>query len=73
MHAFFFFWFLVDVAIDNAFILEGWVHRDRGLPKWDNKSFCKELATELIGMHYGRLLADHPMLLGFMRDILWFP
>ena len=46
------FWFLVDLAVDNAFILESF-RRDR-MPaqcKRKNKDFRKELATELLSKY----------------------
>ena len=43
------FWFLLDLAIDNAYVLECWT-RDRtpGQGRRKNKLFRKEIATELL-------------------------
>ena len=41
------FWFLLDVAIDSAFILASF-ETVAGQRKWTNKQFREELATELI-------------------------
>ena len=50
------FWFLVDLAIDNAFVLECIIReRTPGLHKRKNKNFHKELATELLSKHNSRL------------------
>ena len=46
------FWFLLDLAIDNAFILESY-----GLParsRRKSKQVCKELTTHLLSMHSSR-------------------
>ena len=46
------FWFLVDLAIDNAFILESFrPDRMPGQHKRKNKDFRKELATELLSKY----------------------
>ena len=54
------FWFLVDLAIDNAFVLECWFHDMR-----KNKQFRKELAMELLSKYssrkiIGRQVQDAP-------------
>ena len=43
------FWFLLDVAVDNAFILECSLRPAGGRRK--HIEFCKELATHLLSMH----------------------
>ena len=60
------FWFLVDLAIDNAFVLECWF-RDRtpGQVRSKNKQFRKELGTELLSKYssrkiIGRQVQDAP-------------
>ena len=46
------FWFLVDLAVDNTYVLEC-LFRDRtpGQGRCRNKQFCKELATELLSKY----------------------
>ena len=52
------FWFLVDLAIDNAFILECIIRESTpGQHKRTNKLFRKELATELLSKHSSRTRA----------------
>ena len=46
------FWFLLDLAVDNAFILECYSRPSGGRRK--SKEFRKELATHLMGMHNSR-------------------
>ena len=49
------FWFLVDLAIDNAFVLECWFcDRTPGQTRRKNKAFRKELATELLSKYRSR-------------------
>ena len=42
---------LVDLAIDNAYILERCIHEKTGLSRQTNLIFHKKLATELLSMH----------------------
>ena len=48
------FWFLVDLAINNAYIIESfwWQHENRF--KHKNKEYYKQLDTELLSMHSSR-------------------
>ena len=46
------FWFLLDLAIDNAYILEHCIQdRTPGQRRHNNKLFRKELATELLSKY----------------------
>ena len=80
------FWFLIDLAIDNAFVLECTVcERAPGLLKRKNKHFHKELATELLSKHNSqfqrgrqvqnaaaRLMQQHfPVNLGIDSQCVW--
>ena len=48
------FWFLVDLAVDNAYILECCMREKTGLSRRTNLIFRKKLATELLSMHSSR-------------------
>ena len=52
------FWLLVDLAVDNAFVLECWFcDRTPGLVRHKNKQLCKELITELLSKYSSRRYA----------------
>ena len=49
------FWFCLDLAVDNAYILECCVRdREPALPRRTNKQFRKELASELLSKYNSR-------------------
>ena len=59
------FWILVDLAIDNAYILECCMREKTGLSRRTNLISHKKLATELLSMHslqshYGRQVQNVP-------------
>ena len=48
------FWFLVDLAINNAYIIESFWRKHENRFKRKSKEFRKQLATELLSMHSSR-------------------
>ena len=48
------FWFLVDLAINNAYIIESFWREHENRFKRKSREFRKQLATELLSMHSSR-------------------